>query len=286
VPAQLTEVGRIEDPALDEISGMARSGRDPALLWVHNDSGDKARLHAVDLAGRYRAELRIDRADNADWEDLASFTLDGRPYLLVADIGNNEGRRKVLTLYVVEEPALAAGDRLAAEPAWQIDYRYPDGPRDAEAVAIDEKLGAVYILSKRDVPPRLYRVPLRAPGLEPVDAELVMAIEALPQPARRDLEFAPLSKDWYWQPTAMDAAPDGSFVAVLTYGAVYYFRREPGAGIDDALASPPLRFALRGLRDAEALAIGDDSRQLFITVEARRAPLLRIGLGPDGGTGE
>jgi hypothetical protein len=277
IGAELSLAGHVENEDLSEISGMARSQRDPELLWVHNDSGDKARLHAIDTSGRERGRLKLEDADNRDWEDLASFSLDGKPYLLVADTGNNEGRHELMTLYVVAEPDLAADDRIASEPEWRIDFRYPDGPRDAEAVAVDVEEGRVYIVSKRDLPPVLYRVPLRPADAEPVQAERVGEITTLPQPARGESEFAPVSHDWYWQPTAMDFAPDGSFIALLTYGAVYYFERSD-AGTAAALAARPLRFDLRRLKNAEALAVGNDGKRLFLTVEQRSAPLLRIDL--------
>jgi hypothetical protein len=277
IGAELSVAGRIGNEDLREISGMARSHRNPELLWVHNDSGDKARLHAIDTSGRERGRLKLEKADNRDWEDLASFSLDGKPYLLVADTGNNEGRHELMTLYVVSEPDLDRDERISLEPDWRIDFRYPDGPRDAEAVAVDAAEGRVYIVSKRDLPPVLYRLPLRPADGTPVQAERVGEITSLPQPARGAFEFAPLSHDWYWQPTAMDFAPDGRYIALLTYGAVYYFERDE-AGTAAALAAPPLRFDLRRLKNAEALAIASDGKRLFLTVEQRSAPLLRIDL--------
>jgi hypothetical protein len=273
IPARLTQAGRIDVPALDELSGMARSVHDPGRLWVHNDSGDKARLYAISSDGRYQGRLKLDDADNVDWEDLASFSLDGRAYLLVADIGDNDRRRDFVSLYVVSEPDAAEHE---AAPDWRIDFRYPDGPRDAEAVAVDAAEGSVYVLTKRDLPPLLYRVPLEPDNDSPVTAERIGAVTTLPRPPQRDVEVATLSKDWHWQPTAMDLAADGTFVVVLTYGGVYYFRRDPGTGVAAALAAPPLRFPLRDLQEAEAVAASADGLHLYITAEGRHPPLLHI----------
>lgn len=272
MPARLTLAGRIDAPDLDELSGMARSALDPGRLWLHNDSGDKARLYAVDTQGRYLGRLKLEDADNVDWEDLASFSLAGRPYLLVADIGDNDGRRDFVSLYVVAEPATPDH---ATAPDWRIDFRYPDGPRDAEAVAADADEGFVYILTKRDLPPLLYRVPLQPAGASPVIAERLGPV-ALPRPGQRDLKIAALAKDWHWQPTAMDIAADGTFVVVLTYGAVYYFHRETGNELHAALAAPPLRFPLRNLHEAEALAVSADGLHLYLSAEGAHAPLYRI----------
>ena len=276
MPAAVVIAGRVADEALTEISGLARSGHDPRRLWVHNDSGDGAVLHAIDVEGRSRGRLALDDADNVDWEDLAAFVHEGRPYLLVADTGDNEGRREILTLYAVAEPELPDGATVTATPAWRVDFRYPDGPHDAEAVAVDAPAGAIYVLTKRDVPPVLYRLPLVPPGAEPVTATRVRTLNALPRPRYTDLEVARVTNHWHWQPTAMDLAPDGSFAVVLTYGSVYYFRRQPGQELGEALSGRPLGFGLRRLRNAEALAVAPDGHSLYVGVEARRAPLLRI----------
>ena len=42
------ELGRLDDPSLDELSGMAASRRHPGLYYAHNDSGDGARIYVLD----------------------------------------------------------------------------------------------------------------------------------------------------------------------------------------------------------------------------------------------
>src|SRR5690606_31023644 len=106
---------RITAGPIDEMSGIVRSRRYRGLYWVHNDSGDSARLFAVDAAGGSRlpaevAETRygdapergkqqwqgfgVLHADNVDWEDIAA---DG-DHLYVADLGNNFNTRKDLAI--------------------------------------------------------------------------------------------------------------------------------------------------------------------------------------------
>ena len=43
-------IGTVEHDALDEVSGLVKSERGD-FYWVHNDSGDSARLFAIDAAG-------------------------------------------------------------------------------------------------------------------------------------------------------------------------------------------------------------------------------------------
>ena len=82
----ITTTGALQNKTIDEASGLARSQRDPGILWVINDGG-KARVHAMDRTGAVRGHVNLADARNVDWEDLASFQMDGVPYLLVADTG-------------------------------------------------------------------------------------------------------------------------------------------------------------------------------------------------------
>ena len=138
--------GRLEDSQIREASGLARSQRSPGILWIINDGGAKELVHAVDHAGARRGEFDLKKSKNKDWEDLASFRLDDIPYLLVADVGDNNAKRQYRTLYVVEEPQVAKKQK--AKIAWRIDFSYPDGPRDAESVAVDIENRRALILSK------------------------------------------------------------------------------------------------------------------------------------------
>ena len=153
--SRLIVAGQLESDELVEASGLARSQRSPDLLWSMNDGGSKPRLHAIDGSGFHRGRIRLDDVDNRDWEDLSSFTVDGTPYLLVADTGDNDAERDAVSLHVVLEPDLADDDKVRVDPAWSIDFRYPDGPRDVEAAAVDPGRGQVLLLSKREWPPVL-----------------------------------------------------------------------------------------------------------------------------------
>lgn len=278
ISARLSIAGTLDDKDINEASGIAYSARVDNVLWLHNDSGSKARLYAVDERGASLGRLKLDKADNVDWEDAASFVLDGIPYLLVADIGDNESKRKKIKLYVIAEPDLTGADRPEYAAAWEIDVRYPDGPRDAEAIAVDAAGDRILLLTKRDVPVRLYEIPLRPESGDIVLAKQITALSTLPQPGASDVKFAQAKGDWAWQPTGMDISRDGSAMAVLTYGAIYYYRREANETWSQALNRPPLAFSLGRVRDAEAIAFSPDGRSIFVTVEKKRAPLLRIDL--------
>jgi hypothetical protein len=274
----LIVAGQLENKDIVEASGLASSHRDPGLLWTLNDGGSKPHLYAVDLTGAHRGRIKLEEARNRDWEDLASFTLDDEPYLLVADVGDNDNRRKSVSFYVVAEPDLGVDHKVRLEPSWRVDFRYPDGPRDAEAVTVDAANERVFVLTKRDLPPVLYEVPLRPNGDDKVTATRLGTIESLPRPRRQDIDQAPFTKDFHWQPTGMDLSPDGNLAVILTYRAVYVFRRDPGASLYDSLTGRAYSLGLGNFRDAESVAFSADSKSIFVTVERRHAPLLRIDI--------
>lgn len=271
--AAIRKVGTIDSRELDEASGLARSLQHDELLWVINDDGPPT-LHAISQRGESRGQVTIAGAVNQDWEDLAAFAFAGENYLVIADIGDNDARRPYVTLYVVAEPE---PDQPQAALAWQVNFSYPEGPRDAESLAVDAAGGLFYILSKRDLPARLFTVPLRPGSNAILLAQQVAILDSLPQPSEQQRKTAAKS-GWSWQPTAMDFAADGLSALVLTYRGVYFFVRRDGQTWPDALRSTALEFKLGKLKNAEAIAMDGDSMTAFLTVERRHAPLFRIDL--------
>jgi len=70
------------------------------ILITHNDSGDGANLYAFKnyQSGDYSITIEsISKAQNIDWEDLAS----DEEYIYIADTGNNYGARKNLSILKV-----------------------------------------------------------------------------------------------------------------------------------------------------------------------------------------
>jgi hypothetical protein len=278
--APLRATGVLAAARLREASGLAASRRRSDLLWALNDGGNAPLLYALDTSGGDLGSVRVDDARITDWEDLASFELDGSAYLLIADTGDNGARRTRYQLYAVEEPQPGVTTRVA--PAWRIVFVYPDGARDCEAVAVDGAGERVLLLSKRDSPPRLYSLPLRpAEGRQPVRAQFLGRLPARSAGAR-GIQSDRLWRALYEQPTSWDLAPSG--VAVLTYRRVEVYARDPQEPLLAALARPPATLELPGIAQAEALAFaGADT--LYVTGEGHAAPLLSAACACTGCTG-
>ena len=140
-----TEAGggdfRLADARIGESSGLVLSRRHPHVVWTANDSGDSARVFAVDTRTGTTVGVHRFGADVQDVEALA-MTPDGR--LLVGDVGDNGSRRTSVRVYWFEEPELGQTSGPAA--SWEL--RYPDGPHDAESLAVNPLTGRVYVVTK------------------------------------------------------------------------------------------------------------------------------------------
>jgi hypothetical protein len=269
----------ITDPRLDEISGLAVSRRHPGILWTHNDSGDAAQLYALGTDGQLRATVQLDGVTHIDFEDIAGFELDGEPYLLVADVGDNGGIRRQLQLYVFREPETIADQRLPL--AWSIRFRWPDGPRDCESVAVDPLAGEVLLASKKRVPPELFRLPLRSEADDELVAEPIAHLLHVIQPTDEDLQRNPVYGRYRSQITAIDLSPDGRNLAVLNYLQAYIYRRNGDEPWRNALRRQPLDLPFPWLAQAEAIAFDVDGRSVWIGTERLPAPLLRLPVPPE-----
>jgi hypothetical protein len=272
VAAQLAE------PRNQETSGLAVSHRTPGLVWTHHDSGGEPVLFALAADGSLRGRIRVEGAKNYDWEDLASFELDGRAWLLAADIGDNYAQRAGCVLHLLAEPeaaALAPDRELVLRPEYSIHFIYEDGARDAEALAVDVRERAVYVLSKREATPRLYRLPLRpAPADRPTAARFLGPVPHLPQPTGLQRTIQLPTQGFLGWPTAMDFSADGTLALVLVYAQPLLFPRAPGETWAEALARKPVPLTPHQLPQAEAACFTADARAVLVASE-RTMQLLR-----------
>jgi hypothetical protein len=132
-------------PQLTETSGLEY---DKGLLITHNDSGDLPTLYFLDLQGTILYSKTYKNMKAVDWEDITK----DDTHLYIADIGNNKGNRKDLTIYKIALNDLENENA----PVKELHISYPDQKTfekgnqdhsyDAESiVAIADSL---YIFSK------------------------------------------------------------------------------------------------------------------------------------------
>lgn len=275
----------ITDPALNEISGIAASRRNDGIYWVHGDAPRPAELLAINAKGALIARLRIEGVRAVDWEDIASYRKDGKAWLLIGDIGDNNGSRSQYEVITVEEPEIDGKiSTFSVKPAWRLRFRYADGARDCEAMAVDAASNEVLLINKR-APLAIHSLALDPSRQKAAVATATRlgALMSIPQPdAQERLARFPAAR-FGGSPTGMDIDASGRLAVVLTYRDAWLFERRAGMSWVEAFAKPLQRLPLPPLPQAEAIGFSADSRYLLIGSENLPAPLLRVDLSTDSG---
>jgi len=276
VPSTSKQVAILEDKRIKESSGLALSGRDPAIFWTVNDSGGEPCVFAIDRNGKTRAKVRIRDAANFDWEDIASGKDEkGTPTLFIGDIGDNFFIRSSIQVYQIPEPEVNAPDQAveetetAAPQIWRANY--PDGSHNAESLLLHPLTRRLYILTKsEDGKSALYAFP------QPLQPKVSMVLEKVV-----DLTFPRLIRVGKrphdnCMTTGASFAPDSSRMVVATYSSLYEWLLPPDKPLAEALKQAPVRIEPDLLRQMEAVCYDSDGRTLWITSEHLPTPLVRV----------
>ena len=237
-----------------ESSGFARSMRDPALFWTHNDAGNSPVLYGITNRGSLAATVKLDGAGMVDWEDIDSAPCRNGSCLFVGDIGDNNAKRTSITVYELSEPGPNAS---SARPV-SLHARYPGGPRDAEALFVVG--GRIFIVTKgRTGPVELYRYPDGWGGSGVSTLSLVR--ELLPKP-RGGSDLI----------TSAAVSPNGKWVGVRSYRTLFLYPATELTGAARQLT--PLTADLSSLREAkgEGLALADDGTVWLTSEGSKKQP--------------
>lgn len=192
---------------LSEASGLVASNAVPGQLWSHNDSG-KPEIFSFDSKGNVTGRVSISGAGVEDWEAMATAPCGNRTCLFLADIGDNDAKRKSITIYRVPEPAKGGS---TAKVDAVLRASYPDGAHDAETLLASPD-GTLYIVTKGDTGQvALYRVPRDSSGGAAVRLERI---------------GEPLSKQPGAGERITDGAisPDGDWVVLRTRDMLTFYR--------------------------------------------------------------
>ena len=261
---------------IDEASGVEASRRYPGRFYHVDDYSTT--IYVTDLAGGNVQVVRISGGRAVDVEDLALGPCPEGSCLIIADIGDNRAERNILELIVVAEldiyPPLV-------EPLNRVRFRYPDGPRDAEALALHPN-GDIFVVSRKLFPTgneahaRLYRLPAAQWHARRAGVRTLIRVV--------DLDFRPFADALPGRlVTAMDVSSDGLRMLLLTYEDAFEFRidpEDPKLGISEHPSVGPdyTRIELVRLRQQEGVAYAADSKGFIYTTEAGRggAPMMRV----------
>jgi len=264
------KIAKLAHEAIGESSGLACSRRTPGMFWTHNDSGDDARLYAFDTRGRHLGARLLTGIQAFDFEDIASFTRDGKHYLLVGDIGNNGLAATVMILYLIEEPAvdLRAKPREKEVPVVQvINYAYEDDHRNCEGLAVDPTSKTILLVTK-EKQATCYVYALAWPENDPKKVSTARKIATLKIPPA----------------TAMDVSPDGRRAVVGTYENAYEYTRRADEDWAAAFSRRPCEILLPDRLQGESICYGPDGKTLYLTSEKLPTPLWEVRVLGEGNT--
>jgi hypothetical protein len=209
--------GELQAREINEASGLVASAVNRNLFWTHNDSGDKARVFLIDTLGNRVATVYLQNAHNRDWEDIAlgPGPVEGKQYLFVGDIGDNDAVYPSKRIYRFEEPVVQPGDTTVSVID-SVEFVMSDGERDTEAFMIDPNTRDWYIFSKRERRINLYvlKYPQMTTGVDTARFVLQM-------PHR--------------QVVAADISRAGDEVLVKTYDSVFYWKKSGSESIPELL---------------------------------------------------
>ena len=274
-----TPPGTVASPDVVELSGLASGRANDGVYWAHNDSGDTARVFALDAEGTALATYTLAGADAIDWEDMASAPNTARgAELYMGDIGDNRRARPDIVVYRVREPAVnRAAPPITAtlSDVEKLTLRYPDGAHDAETLMVDARSADLIVVTKDAGGSQVFRAPGRLAANASVTLELAGRIDF--SQLKRRTEFPadapPLARVGGALATGGDISPVGDVIAIRTYSAVWLWSRAAGQSVGDALAAAPCEAASAAEPQGEAIAFDADGLG-YVTSSEGEHPML------------
>ena len=316
VENSISRIGSIEDKTVAESSGLAIAAA-KGCFWTINDSGNPAEVFLFGNAGQKLARVKLTNARNKDWESLASFTLAGERWGLVADVGDNQRLLDAHRLYFFrdltdsavklkdeQDPIFTAKDfeNIKSVPAMPFDFTYqttpptesskPDGSKtkavlirqDCEAVAVDPTTLDIWFVEKvhlnrdRKVVPGIFVLPMPKSQLAVHAGDLSAAADAIQQSAAM-----PVAKQIGSFPiryvSGMSFSPDGKKLIIRNYLTAHLFIRPENKNWQQTVVEQkPLIVALPLQIQGEAICFAEDSQSVIVTSEGVGQPIWKIDL--------
>ena len=264
------KAGTVTLAALNETSGLVVSRKNLGVLWAHNDSGDSARLFALDTKGKHLGTYKLSGAAAYDYEDMATGPgpVAGAQYLYVGDIGDNAKARSDVKVYRAIEPAVSASQAPVTTDISKVAklvFSYPDGAHDAETLLVDPKNGDLYIVVKdlNGVSP-VYR------SAAPHD---VTGTRKMTKVTTLTFGKGLLAGAKFTMTTAGDVSPAGDRILIKTYLDIFLWRRAPGVALWKALETKPCALPVAAEPQGEAIAFDAKTRGFYTLSEQKNQPL-------------
>jgi hypothetical protein len=232
---------------VDEASGIADSKAFPGNIWVQQDGGNSAHLTLLSYSGAVQKKILLKSTFNRDWEDMAigNGPQPGINYIYIAETGDNNLAFTYYTIYRFEEPT-ATTDTIRKID--HINFLYPDGPHDAEAIFVDNPTKDIYIITKRDAKSKIYKLPYPQ---NTATANKAIAVGELP----------------FNGVTGAASSPDGKELIIKTYTTVDYWKVSGNETIETTLQKNSISLGYTLEPQGEAVCFKQDNTGFFTLSE-------------------
>ena len=264
----VVRLGTIKSPDINESSGLAYCGSKADAIWTINDSGNTNELFLLATSGEQLGSVSLVGINNLDWETMTPAVVNGKRHLIVGDVGDNREKRRTVFLYLFPEPQWSTNqlEPESVKPV-KIEFRYPDGSHNCEAIAYEQKSNKLWLIEKRYVDDRR----TSQPGVY----ELTLPTKSTKEPitASRIGDFPVRNV------TGMSFSPDGNRLIIRNYLNAHLFTSEEGKSWKEVLSSQkPKSVVLPIQRQGEAICFTPDSKGVIVTSEFKRQPVWQINL--------
>jgi len=232
---------------VDEASGITDSKRNPGFLWINQDSGNPPELFLMSYQGMVLKRVHVKDVLNRDWEDIATGTgpVPGINYMYIAETGDNDEVYADYMIYRFPEPA-ASTDTIHTID--KIRFEYPDGPHDVEAILVDNITRDILLITKQDSLAKIFTLTYPQSTTSVNTAVLAGEMKAG--------GFA-----------AASLSPNGNEILLKNYTNIYYWERQPGESLAQALTKSPLSLGYELEPQGEAICFRNDNRGFYTLSE-------------------
>lgn len=245
------KLAELKNKKLEELSGLAAGINNPGLLWSLNDSGNKPEVFLLDTKLQIKLTCKLEGIKNRDWEDI---TVGPGPdpsknYVYVGDIGDNMAKHKYKFVYRFEEPTFAEGtSEMIIENFDKIIFKLSDKKKDSESLLIDPKTKDLYVVSKREEPVVVYKLPY---PYNPGDTLTASPIASIP----------------VTQIVAGDFSADGNEILLKNYQNIYYWKIEGNNTIDETFTTSPKILPYEEEPQGESITFARDGSGFYTVSE-------------------
>jgi hypothetical protein len=239
-------LAEVKNKKIFEASGIAASINNPGLLWIHNDSGNDPEVFLIDEKLNVVLTCKLNGATNRDWEDIAvgPGPDSTKNYIYIGEIGDNLSQHPIKIIYRFEEPVRGAEKSIAIKDVEKITFQFSDGAKDAETVMINPLTRDLYVVSKRERPVIIYKLPFPQSIKDTMNAKRIASVDAM-------------------EIVGGDISKDGKEILMKNIRNVFYWTVSDTSNIEETLHQNPKVLPYDKEPQGEAICFARDGSGYF-----------------------